>query len=199
MKPIADVAAADPVPEVVNLAQLLESLRAINLENEEPPVKIAPSYVQSKHIGDLPIEILQDVILHRVVTEDLVSMEQFGQCCKQFYMYSRVPRLWRQAATHYLQTQVRRSSQEDERALFLSQPRIRMDGVYISRCMYTRQGLSESTYNQPIHLVTYYRYFRFYRDGTVLSLLSLHEPHQVVARMTLAHFALQKPVQSRQQ
>lgn len=32
----------------------------------------------------------------------------------------------------------------------------------------------------PVHVVTYYRYLRFYRDGTVLSLLSSCEPAEVI-------------------
>jgi hypothetical protein len=42
--------------------------------------------------------------------------------------------------------------------LFLSLPRVRCDGVYICRCHYLRQGVDESAWSQPIHIVTYYRY-----------------------------------------
>ena len=42
------------------------------------------------------------------------------------------------------------------------------------------QGLSESTFNQPVHLVTYYRYLRFFHDGTCLVRLAADEPALVV-------------------
>ncbi|KAH8155152.1 uncharacterized protein LAJ45_00161 [Morchella importuna] len=66
------------------------------------------------------------------------------------------------------------------RAMFQSRPRIRFNGVYISTCNYVRQGASQSGWNTPVHIVTYYRYLRFYDDGTVLSLLTSCEPSEVV-------------------
>lgn len=47
-----------------------------------------------------------------------------------------------------------------------------------------RPGSSENTYNQPVHLVTYYRYLRFFPDGTILKYLSTDEPTQVVKQLT---------------
>lgn len=35
-----------------------------------------------------------------------------------------------------------------------------------------------------MHIVTYYRYLRFFRDGTAISLLTTHEPSDVVAHLT---------------
>lgn len=35
-----------------------------------------------------------------------------------------------------------------------------------------------------MHIVTYYRYLRFFRDGTAVSLLTTHEPSEVVAHLT---------------
>ncbi|KAI5838386.1 hypothetical protein DFP73DRAFT_530986 [Morchella snyderi] len=66
------------------------------------------------------------------------------------------------------------------RAMFQSRPRIRFNGVYISTCNYVRQGASQSGWNTPVHIVTYYRYLRFHDDGTVLSLLTSCEPAEVV-------------------
>lgn len=66
------------------------------------------------------------------------------------------------------------------RAMFQSRPRIRFNGIYISTCNYVRQGASQSGWNTPVHIVTYYRYLRFYDDGTVLSLLTTNEPSEIV-------------------
>lgn len=68
--------------------------------------------------------------------------------------------------------------------VFQSHPRIRFTGIYISTVNYTRAGATSSfqnvSWNSPIHIVTYYRYLRFYPDGSVASLLSTTEPVDVV-------------------
>ncbi|KAJ6005137.1 hypothetical protein N7540_012936 [Penicillium herquei] len=68
--------------------------------------------------------------------------------------------------------------------VFQSYPRIRFTGIYISTVNYTRPGAQSAyqtvSWNTPIHIVTYYRYLRFYPDGSVISLLSTTEPVDVV-------------------
>ncbi|KAK7962256.1 F-box domain-containing protein [Apiospora aurea] len=66
-------------------------------------------------------------------------------------------------------------------------PRIRFNGCYISTVNYIRQGHStgnQITWNSPVHIVTYYRYLRFFRDGTVISLLTTADPADVVHNLT---------------
>lgn len=67
-------------------------------------------------------------------------------------------------------------------------PRIRFTGVYISTVNYTRPGANSSlqnvSWNSPIHIVTYYRYLRFYPDGSVISLLTTTEPVDVVPHIS---------------
>ncbi|KAF1920652.1 hypothetical protein BDU57DRAFT_20997 [Ampelomyces quisqualis] len=76
------------------------------------------------------------------------------------------------------------------RALFQRRPRIRFNGCYISTVNYTRAGQASPTsvtWNSPIHIVTYYRYMRFLRDGTCISLLSTSEPSDVVPYLSIEH------------
>ena len=76
---------------------------------------------------------------------------------------------------------------QDWREVFHSYPRIRFTGVYISTVNYTRPGgasASQAMWNSPVHIVTYYRYLRFFRDGTVISLLTTNEPIEVVQHLT---------------
>lgn len=71
--------------------------------------------------------------------------------------------------------------------MFRRRPRIRFNGCYISTVNYIRQGQSSGnhiTWNSPVHIVTYYRYLRFFRDGTVISLLTTAEPADVVHYLT---------------
>ncbi|KAH7378681.1 hypothetical protein BKA66DRAFT_420956 [Pyrenochaeta sp. MPI-SDFR-AT-0127] len=76
------------------------------------------------------------------------------------------------------------------RALFRLRPRIRFNGCYISTVNYIRPGQSSPTsvtWNSPIHIVTYYRYLRFLRDGTCISLVSTSEPADVVPYLYIEH------------
>lgn len=71
--------------------------------------------------------------------------------------------------------------------MFRHRPRIRFNGCYISTVNYIRSGqaaVSSLTWGNPVHIVTYYRYLRFFRDGTVISLLTTAEPGDVVHHMT---------------
>lgn len=85
------------------------------------------------------------------------------------------------------------AADEDWREVFHSHPRVRFTGVYISTVNYTRAGAasaSQVTWNSPVHIITYYRYLRFFRDGTVISLLTTHEPTEVVHHLTRENISL---------
>ncbi|KAI7151441.1 hypothetical protein KC324_g15114, partial [Hortaea werneckii] len=73
------------------------------------------------------------------------------------------------------------------RQLFRSRPRIRFNGCYISTVNYARAGGTSTntlTWGAPVHVVTYFRYLRFFRDGTAISLLTTTEPAEVVHHLT---------------
>ena len=76
------------------------------------------------------------------------------------------------------------------RNMFHSRPRLRFNGCYISTVNYIRPGgntASQVTWNTPVHIVTYYRYLRFFRDGRCASLLTTSEPTDVVHYLTKEH------------
>lgn len=76
------------------------------------------------------------------------------------------------------------------RTLFQQRPRVRFNGCYISTVNYTRPGQSsptQVTWNSPVHIVTYFRYLRFLRDGTCISLLTTAEPADVVPYLAVEH------------
>lgn len=75
-------------------------------------------------------------------------------------------------------------------------PRIRFNGCYISTVNYVRPGATSVTqvsWNSPVHIVTYYRYLRFFRDGTVISLQTTTEPIDVVHHLTKENLPDQSP------
>ena len=76
------------------------------------------------------------------------------------------------------------------RTLFYRRPRVRFNGCYISTVNYQRSGAANTmslTWGSPIHIVTYYRYLRFLRDGTCISLLTTSEPADVVPYLHIEH------------
>lgn len=74
------------------------------------------------------------------------------------------------------------------RDLFRGRPRIRFNGCYISTVNYVRTGqmsTNQATWGgAPVHIVTYYRYLRFFRDGSCISLLATDPPRDVVHHLT---------------
>ncbi|GAP88727.1 putative f-box protein [Rosellinia necatrix] len=78
------------------------------------------------------------------------------------------------------------------RVMFRRRPRVRFNGCYISTVNYIRPGQNSGqhlTWNTPVHIVTYYRYLRLFRDGTVISLTTTDEPAQVVHHLTRENVA----------
>jgi F-box protein 9 len=70
--------------------------------------------------------------------------------------------------------------------MYLKRPRLNFDGVYISKASYARSGeQSLDNFYRPWHVVEYYRYLRFFSNGTVLSLTSPDEPKTTVSKLTL--------------
>ncbi|KAI1193557.1 hypothetical protein F5X97DRAFT_33950 [Nemania serpens] len=71
--------------------------------------------------------------------------------------------------------------------MFRRRPRVRFNGCYISTVNYIRPGQNSGqhlTWNTPVHIVTYYRYLRLFRDGTLISLTTTDEPAHVVHHLT---------------
>lgn len=57
-------------------------------------------------------------------------------------------------------------------------------GVYISKASYARAGeQSLDNFYRPWHLVEYYRYFRFFANGSVLFLTTPEDPKSVVYKL----------------
>lgn len=54
------------------------------------------------------------------------------------------------------------------RKMWLLRPRIRTDGLYVSRNTYIRAGVAEWKITNPVHLVCYFRYIRFFPSGRFL-------------------------------
>ncbi|KAI0106619.1 hypothetical protein F4814DRAFT_63683 [Daldinia grandis] len=81
------------------------------------------------------------------------------------------------------------------KTMFRQRPRVRFNGCYISTVNYIRPGQASAhqvTWNSPVHIVTYYRYLRLFRNGTAISLLTTDEPAHVVHHLTRDNVALHR-------
>ncbi|CAG8671784.1 7221_t:CDS:2 [Dentiscutata erythropus] len=150
------------------------------------------------HIAKPPNESIISILEQMAMVGDITSLERFGLVCKKFLLLSREPSLWKylcEKAYRYLNLECDESNKllakdvellyaNDWRRMYIERPRIRLDGIYISTCHYLRPGAAENAWHQPIHLITYYRYLRFYSDGTCILLLTTTEPINVVKQFT---------------
>lgn len=67
-------------------------------------------------------------------------------------------------------------------------PFVKFQGCYISVINYYSEGArgeSSLSWTNPVRTITYYRYLRFYPDGTVLKVLTILPPDQVVAHLQI--------------
>ncbi|KAK7025237.1 hypothetical protein R3P38DRAFT_2953464 [Favolaschia claudopus] len=147
-------------------------------DDEEQPI----------HLNILPEELFI-VILRKL---DHTSIERFGAVSRKARVLTLDTGIWRELVLlSYKPPQIPRLEnvsalvtqyQSDFRRVYIEHPRIRLDGVYIAVCHYVRPGLSENTWVNISHLITYHRFLRFFPDGKVLSLLANEEtpPAQVV-------------------
>lgn len=96
------------------------------------------------------------------------SLENLAQACRKCYLLCRNDALWRQLclAVDARTPPLLPRTATPYRLLYIYRSRLRTDGLYICRIRYFRPGASESisavSFNQPIHLITYYRYLRFW-------------------------------------
>ncbi|GES82728.1 F-box protein 9 [Rhizophagus clarus] len=141
------------------------------------------------HISKLPNELLICILKQLILAGDVNSLENgFALVCKKFFLLSRDSSIWHLLCERIYNVDNHKelvkmcvnTHGNDWRRMYIERPRVRLDGVYISKCKYLRPGLAENTWIQPTHLVTYYRYLRFFSDGSCITLLTTKEPIQVV-------------------
>jgi F-box protein 9 len=187
----------------------VEELAGLSIVGTPPPTEGSPA--PTCPISTLPSEVLVE-ILFAIATTDVAAFVRLAQVCKLFnFLVSTEDSIWKQICSnkefgfagmhynfacslegdpyHYLEPPPRPSITPSVswKRTFQNQPRIRYTGVYISTVNYTRPGASSASqvsWNTPVHIVTYYRYLRFFRDGTCVSLLTTTEPSEVVHHLT---------------
>lgn len=197
----------DPKNSYKSSAEFEETMRIITSLHMPIETQHAPGVVS---IASLPDEILQQ-ILSNAITASPPSFTAISLTCQKFCLISQYEQsIWKNVclATYRnqvytedmdyqpnsvvpitysskLQNELAQHYQHDWKRMFMEKSRIRMNGCYIATCHYTRPGVREESYMNSFHLVTYFRFLRFYPDGTSLSLLTTSPPADVVHQINL--------------
>uniref|UniRef100_A0A8C7WAE1 F-box only protein n=1 Tax=Oncorhynchus mykiss TaxID=8022 RepID=A0A8C7WAE1_ONCMY len=138
------------------------------------------------HISALPPEVLIYIFRWVVSSDlDLRALEQLSLVCRGFYICARDPEIWRLACLRvWGRSCTKLVPFNSWREMFLERPRVRFDGVYISKTAYIRQGEeSLDGFYRAWHQVEYYRYLRFFPDGQVMMLTTPEDPLVTVPRL----------------
>ncbi|KAM4600142.1 F-box only protein 9 [Fundulus diaphanus] len=175
---------SDPDGEIEDLLAYFE--QQLSLESSFPKICIPELEVTQTHISALPREILMYIFRWVVSSElDMRALEQLSSVCRGFYICARDPEIWRSACSRvWGRNCTKLAPFKSWREMFLQRPRVRFDGVYISKTSYIRQGEeSLDGFYRAWHHVEYYRYLRFFPDGCVLMLTTPEDPLSVVPRL----------------
>jgi F-box protein 9 len=168
-------------PDPINiLTKQMTSLSILQIEPEDPE---KPCYLST-----IPDELLLNILLH-LSFESLSSLSHISQVCKKLFALSQGENSLYKALCIYhfrhfdspsILLQRIHEYNGEWRTMLIERPRLRFDGCYIATCHYLRPGVSDYSWNTPIHMVTYFRFLRFYPEGTVITVLTTLEPKEVV-------------------
>lgn len=153
---------------------------------------------------DIAIDALLDEILMKIcrilVVNDPTSWFNLSMTCKKFsYLGFYDMSVWRlHAALTYHRQAYKRESRIEYRhearkkwgknyiKMLKQRPYLKYKGVYVSTVINQKQGgrteFSDS-WTAPFRILTYYRYLRFFQDGTCLKLLTILEPNRVIPKL----------------
>ena len=172
---------------------LLTKFSNLSIENQGICEQETP--MQDTHISCLPMEVIINIMKWVVSSElDLSSLESCSAVCRGFYLASRSSDIWRLVclqiwgieSVEALSSSVKnnlKNSNNDWRKCFLTNPRVHLNGCYISKISYTREGersFQDHELYRAWHLIQYYRLIRFFPGGKVIMATSAEEPAQAV-------------------
>jgi F-box protein 9 len=138
-------------------------------------------------ILDLPREILSLIVGYSIFPR-LDAILPLMLSCKSIYKIFLNDFVWRGLCIHAHHTctiseleNVLPNYQNSWKCMWMEKARVRRDGIYISKCSYKRTGWSDTlTYLQPVHIVTYYRYLRLFKDLSFIFITTPLEPSEIV-------------------
>uniref|UniRef100_F6XS68 F-box only protein 9 n=2 Tax=Ciona intestinalis TaxID=7719 RepID=F6XS68_CIOIN len=138
-------------------------------------------------LTQLPSEIINKIFRYVVSSHlDMKSLEALSETCRKFYIYARDETIWRSACEKVWTTHSKKGY-SSWRNMFIEKPHVRWDGIYISKVTYYREGDPSVLYAfyEPIQVVEYYRYIRFFHNGKMIVFTTPDPPSQVIHKLTL--------------
>ncbi|KAI8929843.1 hypothetical protein BC831DRAFT_442309 [Entophlyctis helioformis] len=182
----------DAAPHAAPAGDEMDIVAKITAEN--PAFSIVPSEAQDgdaqqqavgRHFVSLPAEVIVN-ILKWAVFMDLGLVVDLSLVCKRMFLLVREQSIWKFLCWQSLLDgqcfsldDVRDRYALNWRNVWMEKPRVWLDGVYISRVNYLRTGFSE-TFNQPVLVVTYFRYLRLLPGNKFMIHTSTLEPKAIV-------------------
>lgn len=145
--------------------------------------------------------IVDSALLHRCLPDELLfevfarmtpyNLGKAACVCRKWRYTIRNPVFWRTACLKAWQHsgvvenyKILQSKYDGSwKKMWLLRPRVRTDGLYVSRNTYIRAGVAEWKITNPVHLVCYFRYMRFYPSGRFLYKNSSHKIKDVAKSM----------------
>lgn len=118
----------------------------------------------------------QDILYKILMSCDPYSLGNAACVCKHLLESVQNVELWKKACldawpqqgSEKIRHLLNKHYSGDWKRLWLTRPRLRFDGVYVSRNTYIKTGIVEWRTRNPVHIVLYYRYVRFFPDGRFL-------------------------------
>jgi len=136
---------------------LLHKFNCLTLDQQHNK-HLVESYSNEANFTQLPNEVLRTILRWVASTHtDMKSIENLSMTCRKLYVLSRDPLLWKAACEKV--GLVRKMQKLSWRQMFIGCLYPRVDGVYISKVSYFRQGDPSvmSIYYTPFQCVEYYR------------------------------------------
>ncbi|XP_013192861.1 F-box only protein 9 [Amyelois transitella] len=141
------------------------------------------------HISCLPSEVVSLVLRWVAGAEcDARSLERAAAASRGWLLLARAAPLYRDLCVRTWGVECgtpRALGFPSWRDMYISRPRLLLHGCYISKTTYLRQGENsfQDQFYRPLFLINYYRYLRFFPEGTVLMWTTAEEPASCVSQL----------------
>jgi len=147
------------------------------------------------NLVNLPTEVLLIIFRHVISKHlDLTSYCNLARTCRRLYVIANDVTLCKLMCSQAFNTPAKllRGNKDTFLKMLKHEAYPRTDGCYMSKVSYFREGdpTVMSPYYSPFQCVVYYRYIRFFPDGSLYYVTTNAEPEMVVPKLTsLANFS----------
>ncbi|PRW56111.1 F-box 7 [Chlorella sorokiniana] len=134
----------------------------------------APHQTKQGELALIEQLLPEELLLHIFERLPIIGLATAQLVCRQWRRVGAAQPLWRRACMNAFFTSTPEQNAALVRAqyrgcwkrMLMERPHLRFDGIYVSRNTYLRMGVVEWKTKSAAHLVLYFRYFRFFPDGT---------------------------------